>query len=1023
MKYTCNDIFMVRTPSLPVKVFSDFMTFQGGVEEFIAQRQLNNFFDKSILIATRSLYEANGKSKQSKKKARSKELSLIKFLIRSSTRPTPYGFFAGVSLGEFSDDTLADDLIIDEGKAIIECSVDYSWLSHFVHELEKTPTVYTQLQLRFNNNCYVSGDRLKNPHYSNHGFVSPGVTVVNRNHIRNTPLITYIKQEAQTFVDYNVLKSRIQNKYPDVLEEKIISSINMLMENEILLTNLRVPSNCVNGLEYILKILEPVKGMEKQKADLLKVNLLITKINNEREPESINAATIQTIYAILENLLDQSNRKDLLAVNKGIALKQNKVPHEMKETIENFVEGLLHLQMETPSQLEKFKQKFQEEYGSGIEVPLCDIIDQNSFSSFLYLENDKPIRDGKGQEIKRIVDEKILYGLLSQGEEVSFCKNDFSALGTINEGKLPESFDINFFVTKKENRYNLRIAPVGGSGAAGDMFNRFSRVLNTNLFHQYEENIKNKKIIDSDFITVEVREGSTKSRLSNINNRSSKHDYYIALATNDDNSNAQELLLDDLLVGLQNGRLYIKSKSKGKFCKVVQASMVNAKMLSDVAQFLLYVSADHETSLLSSIYTTFSYDFVFVPRILFEGIVVRPKCWNLPVHLFELSTLASFAESLQKLRHKYRIDDIVYLSEFDNRLMLNLTQSYSIEIIYRHMKKNKILRLDELEQNVLTDSVCLDGDGNGYVSEISCSLVLLTGGKRSFVLDNRLEYVLQKEGRSLMQLQDGWIYAKLYNVADRENEVLNYIALSNDDIGAPKFFFLRYSDESGKHLRVRFKYTDENEAQNHMAEIQKMLMHFREYKLINKVQFDIYFRENNRYGGSQLIELAEEVFFADSRFVISLLNEVNIEEEAGREYAYLLGICTILTAFSKSMTEMFEISNKTPLLDGNKKVFRGKKKAYIQKIEQLASSGFSGLSEGVILLIAERDRVIKKYHNKIIETDSLTATTEEIISSIIHMFCNRLTGDRTLEQKYLNITREALSNIIEKNQRISKKTF
>jgi len=33
------------------------------------------------------------------------------------------------------------------------------------------------------------------------------------------------------------------------------------------------------------------------------------------------------------------------------------------------------------------------------------------------------------------------------------------------------------------------------------------------------------------------------------------------------------------------------------------------------------------------------------------------------------------------------------------------------------------------------------------------------------------------------------------------------------------------------------------------------------------------------------------------------------------------------------------------------------------------------------------------------------------------MFCNRLTGDRSLEQKYLNIMREGLSNIIEKGKR------
>jgi thiopeptide-type bacteriocin biosynthesis protein len=1001
------------------------MSFEShSIEDFILQNNINDFMDKSVLIASRELFKAKERNLQhSDKKNKAKELSLIKFLIRASTRPTPYGFFAGVALGEFSNSVTPNNLLVDDAKAIIECRVDHSWLSHLIYELENKPTVYTQLKLRFNNNCYVSGDRLKNPHYSNHGFVMPKSVVVNRNHIRNTPLITYIKQEAQTFLDYNVLKSRIQNKYPDAPEEKIVLTINMLLDNEILLTNLRVPANCVNGLEYILKILEPIEGIDKQKEDLQKVNVLVNQINNEDELDNIDADTIQSIYTLLEGLLDGANEKDLLAVNKGIALKQNKLPHELKATIENFIEGLIHLQVETPSTLEIFKQKFQEEYGSHIEVPLCDIIDQNNFNGLSYLENDQPVRDEKEQTIKQIVDEKVMYCLQTQCEEVALYKHDFSFLRTANEDKLPESFDINFFVTKKDDRYHLTVAPVGGSGSAGDMFNRFGHVLDTNLFHQYKENIKSEKNVDPDYITVEIREGATKGRLSNINNHSSKHDYYIALATNDDNSEAQELSLEDFLIGLQDNRLYIKSKSRGKVCKMVQDCMINTRALSDVSRFLLDASSDLEESLLSRMHSTFMYHFVVVPRILFEGVVVQPKSWNLPAHLFELNTLSSFAESLQRLRHKYHIDAIVYLSEYDNRLMLDLNQDYSIEIIYKHMKKNKILKLDELEQNVLTDPICFDEGGNGYVSEISCSLMLTTDKKSGITLDNQLAYALQNENRSLMLLQDGWVYAKLYNMDDRVNEVLNYISLFLNQIGNPKFFFLRYSDDIGKHLRVRFKYANEDTAQKHMPDIQKMLMSFREYKLINKVQFDIYFRENNRYGGSQLIELAEDVFFADSLFVVHLLNELNIEEEIDLEKAYLLGICTMYTAFHESIEDMFDSSDRMPLLDANKKIFRGRKQAYIKKVEQLVSHDFSDLSDQTILLIAERDEAIKQYYKKLVKTDPLTNSRENIIASIIHMFCNRLTGEGNLEQKYINITRESLSNIIEKNKRLPKKGF
>lgn len=412
---------MVRTPSLPASVFSDFVQFEGNdVENFLQQTPFRDFMDKSILLSSRELYNAKKRNLQSStKKSKARNLARIKFLIRACTRPTPYGLFAGAALGEFCENPNIEPLVIDERKAILECRADYSWLSHFIYEMENNPSVYPQLQLRFNNNCYVSGDRLKNPHHSNHGFLMPEETVTERTHMRNTPLITYVKQQAQTFIRYDLLKSRIQSKYPGVPEEKIISTINALMENEVLLSNLRAPANCENGLEYVLKILAPIEGINRQKETLQKINTLINQMNGELEIDQVNAKTIESVYTLMDGLLNQKNEKDLLAVNKGMVLQQNKLPYQVKEIVEQFVEALTYLQVDVPSRLEKFKRQFQEEYGSNVEVPFCTIIDQNDFNGLSYLEKYQPSQDEKDQKIKQIVDEKILDCLQAQKEEIN----------------------------------------------------------------------------------------------------------------------------------------------------------------------------------------------------------------------------------------------------------------------------------------------------------------------------------------------------------------------------------------------------------------------------------------------------------------------------------------------------------------------------------------------------------------------------------------------------------------------------
>lgn len=138
MRYSCNDIFMVRTPSLPASVFSDFVQFEGNdVENFLQQTPFRDFMDKSILLSSRELYNAKKRNLQSStKKSKARNLARIKFLIRACTRPTPYGLFAGAALGEFCENPNIEPLVIDERKAILECRADYSWLSHFIYEME-----------------------------------------------------------------------------------------------------------------------------------------------------------------------------------------------------------------------------------------------------------------------------------------------------------------------------------------------------------------------------------------------------------------------------------------------------------------------------------------------------------------------------------------------------------------------------------------------------------------------------------------------------------------------------------------------------------------------------------------------------------------------------------------------------------------------------------------------------------------------------------------------------------------------
>ena len=125
-----------------------------------------------------------------------------------------------------------------------------------------------------------------------------------------------------------------------------------------------------------------------------------------------------------------------------------------------------------------------------------------------------------------------------------------------------------------------------------------------------------------------------------------------------------------------------------------------------------------------------------------------------------------------------------------------------MEILYKHIQKNNSLRLSEIEKNIFKENICVDTKGKSYITEISCSLFRPSVSKYP-TRETKPWNVLQNENRSLMLLQDGWIYAKLYQLDDRENETLNYIVSCLGSIGNPKFFYLRYSAAFKSEIQIR----------------------------------------------------------------------------------------------------------------------------------------------------------------------------------------------------------------------------
>ena len=105
MTYLCHDIFMIRTPALPLSVAENLYTVdKKEVWNYIKKLGLDEHMLEALYISSPSLYHAILNIGQDDKNDQATFISLYKYLIRTSSRTTPFGLMANVALGSFSSD-------------------------------------------------------------------------------------------------------------------------------------------------------------------------------------------------------------------------------------------------------------------------------------------------------------------------------------------------------------------------------------------------------------------------------------------------------------------------------------------------------------------------------------------------------------------------------------------------------------------------------------------------------------------------------------------------------------------------------------------------------------------------------------------------------------------------------------------------------------------------------------------------------------------------------------------------------
>lgn len=1049
IKYSASDYFMVRTSLLSLTDYMSMFSEMDSISKHLMDVFNEPMMKEALIVASKDLSVAfaNIDLNNTSKSSDQIKLSLIKYFIRLSTRPTPFGLFAGISMGHFGESS--NIIISDLSHHVKRVRPDMEWVYGIIKKAELDPNIRESLRIRFNDFTYSNGNRLEKPDKSllQHDKTDNNTHEITS--IRYTELVKYVEKQSKLFRKYSSVMNNLMTQNPSVSRERIDAFLLNLLENEYFLTELRPPLTNIDVLDYIIDIftnIGDIAEVEEYISKLIKIKNCISNFNSNNFREGIDS--YDEITRLMSELFICKN---YLQVDMKIHTERNTLDLKLKKELEHFVLAMCKI---TPhsiisDELAHYKDLFLEKYGYGAEIPVLELLDNDlglGSPAHFGVDNSnrrtpKRKKTKKEQRLTSLLNEKIIMALKEgvnaieiTDEEIDFVCGE-ERTNTSHPLDYLQSFELYLLAhsgvlgTDSEADYYFTVAPAIASGSIGRTFGRFRDLLTEEESSFLKTDFERQKEILSDFVIAEIAELPSIGRLSNISINESDYDYQIALATNP-NADKHILYVRDLYIGIdnKNNSFYVRSKSLNKKVIITTTSMLTPSFGSSVLRFLREVSSTHKVNPINAIMLIMNSQFIYTPRISYGKTIIKPESWVISKHIlgFKEGNKSDFNDKIILYKEKYKVPKYVFMNDFDKRLLLDLDNSIHRDVIYNAIKTNrsKAITITEIGCR-FNDYIAVNEHNEHFVTEIVVPFMLdkdiynhkVDSIKESiFTFSNTSEncMLLERMNLTLLPGKDNWLFFKLYGGSKRKSEliVLIYEKLKSLSSSLQKYFFINYADPE-PHIRLRLHF-NEGMLPELFVNINAWLESLRLDGLITKITIDSYQRETERYGGPELIEIAEDYFYHNSSLVMQIISKIRYENLE-------LNLDVIGVSFIFSVLEEFKLTNedKSKFLhsmmadkDAYRKQFQENRKEFMQAVDNNNWHNISLIEpySEIFPLLVESSAKLRNYANLVYYYDKegkLTNSIQGIIQSIIHMFCNRLVGDSLWEHKIYALTGHA----------------
>lgn len=1043
-EYRTSGFFVLRTPLRPVADFAEWNTGAANGERNAdhrdhLRRSLTRLLAApptadSLRVASSALadqFEGWSDRKPSRRRERM-ERTLVQYFARMCDRCTPFGLFAGVSIGEVGSDTRLR--LAGSERYRRRSALDLAQIAILVRDLLRDDAIRRNLRYRLNDTLaavpggyqYVEARQRSGETRHEMAFLESDEAL--------SAVLEHTDGAPKPLSEYHgVLAAAITD--PEVGPPDIDEYLDDLIEAKILQPELVPAVVGDDPLDQMLVSLQGSPAFSEPAAHVRRLRDVLDGL----DAHGVGAppAAYAAVDAVWTDVLGQKKTDRLLQVDMFKEAANLRLSDEVVEEALRGAETLWRLAGPIPDEMRDLKNRFRERYEAR-EVPFAEAFDPErglgSLGSDLRPRGpgapllaglDLGAGGGRDGGSSDALANRILALHPALDEPLELDDELLERLAPRERSRLPTAIGLHLdLVADSEEavrRGDFRLffhGCVGPSGAR--MLGRFCD-LDPALLEAVRRHLRDEEALEPDAIFAEVVH-SPEGRLGNVVRRPHVRDVELTWAGDSRRLGPQRLTVDDLLIRLEGGRFRLRSRRDGLEVRPRLTSAHNFRRGSGMYRLLCGLQNDGIRPGFGWSWGTLN-GLPFLPRVTRGRSVYALARWKTgrerPAYeaIRKAKAPAAREEALARFIGELRVPRFVRLREGDNRLLLDLENPLCLAVLADHAARRPSLILEETIAEDLAG--CVSGPEGKYRNEIILPLVRKEvvahesepkGVKRPIGADPPVPRVFAPGAE--------WRYFKFYTapgMADRLlAEVVAPLAALHEEVapGEP-WFFIRYSDPE-PHLRVRFR-GGRGALQTLDERVWSLAGPFVENGSIHRVSVDTYVREIERYGGGRAIELAEAWFRHDSAAVLRLVEHVRAAEDEGvRWKAVAMGFDRLLADFGLDY-------------EGRQRVVAGAREAFGREFsagpavrrrlakrlraERADLEALLGGDVGDDDRFAELDRVFRKRsartkevvreYQRLDESGALECPLDEVLRSFTHMHANRMLPASARAQEFV----------------------